>query len=144
MGHLKNLLNLLQYCFCFMFWLFGQKACEINQGLNQYPPTLRDNPNHWTTREVPLWGNFIFLILNLFIFLNIFIFYWRIIALQNFVVFCQTSAWMNHKYTYIPSLLNFSPISLLIYPSRLIQSSCLSFLSQTANSRWLSISHMVM
>ena len=30
------------------------------------------------------------------------------------------------------------------HPSRLIQSPCLSFLSQTANSRWLSISHMVM
>ena len=25
----KSLLNLLQYCFCFMFWLFGQEACEI-------------------------------------------------------------------------------------------------------------------
>ena len=25
----KSLLNLLQYCFCFMFWLFGHKACGI-------------------------------------------------------------------------------------------------------------------
>ena len=30
------------------------------------------------------------------------------------------------------------------HPSRLIQSSCLSFLSYTANSHWLSILHMVM
>ena len=30
-------------------------------------------------------------------FLNLFIFYWRIIALQNFAVFCQTSTWINHK-----------------------------------------------
>ena len=38
-------------------------------------------------------------------------FYWRIIALQNFVVFCQTSTWISHKYTYTPSLLNLPPIS---------------------------------
>ena len=30
-------------------------------------------------------------------------FYWRIIALQNFVVFCQTSTWISYRYTYIPS-----------------------------------------
>ena len=24
---LKSVLSLLQYCFCFMFWFFGQKAC---------------------------------------------------------------------------------------------------------------------
>ena len=34
----------------------------------------------------------------------------RIITLQNFVVFCQTSAWISHRYTYIPSLLNLPPI----------------------------------
>ena len=27
-------------------------------------------------------------------------FYWRIIALQNFVVFCQTSTWIRYRYTY--------------------------------------------
>ena len=26
---LKSLLNLLQYCFCFMFWFFDRKACGI-------------------------------------------------------------------------------------------------------------------
>ena len=26
---LKSLLNLLQHCFCFMFWFFGRKACGI-------------------------------------------------------------------------------------------------------------------
>ena len=46
------------------------------------------------------------------IFKNLFIFYWRIIALQNFAVFCQTSTWISHRYTYIPSLLKLSPISL--------------------------------
>ena len=26
---LKYLLNWLQYCFCFLFWFFGHKACGI-------------------------------------------------------------------------------------------------------------------
>ena len=26
---LKSLLNLLQYCFCLVFWFFGPKACGI-------------------------------------------------------------------------------------------------------------------
>ena len=43
-------------------------------------------------------------------------FYWRIIALQYFVVFCQTSTWISYRCTYIPSLLNFPPISLPIPP----------------------------
>ena len=29
------------------------------------------------------------------------IFYWRIIALWNLAVFCQTSTWISHRYTYI-------------------------------------------
>ena len=36
-----------------------------------------------------------------------FIFNWRIIALQYCVGFCHTSTWISHRYTYIPSLLNF-------------------------------------
>ena len=36
-------------------------------------------------------------------------FYGRIIALQNFVVFCQTWTWISHRYTYISSLLNLPP-----------------------------------
>ena len=42
--------------------------------------------------------------------LNFFIFYWRIIALQNFVVFCQTSIWISHRYTHIPSFWNLPPL----------------------------------
>ena len=38
------------------------------------------------------------------------------LALQNFVVFCQTSTWISHRYTYIPSLLNLPPIFLSISP----------------------------
>ena len=48
---------------------------------------------------------------SLFLFCK-FIFNWRIIALQNFVVFCQTSTWISHRYTYVPSLLSLPPTSL--------------------------------
>ena len=35
-------------------------------------------------------------------FLLIYLFFnWSITALQNFVVFCQTSTWINHMYTYV-------------------------------------------
>ena len=40
----KSLLNLLQYCFCFMFWfIFGRKACGIlapQPGIEPVPPAL--------------------------------------------------------------------------------------------------------
>ena len=40
---LKSLLHLLQYCFCFMFWFFGHKACGILApwpGIKPTPPAL--------------------------------------------------------------------------------------------------------
>ena len=40
---LKSLLNLLQYCFCFMFWFFGFEAYGILTpwpGIEPAPPTL--------------------------------------------------------------------------------------------------------
>ena len=40
---LKSLLNLLQYCFCFMFWFYGPKACWILvpwPGIHNVPPAL--------------------------------------------------------------------------------------------------------
>ena len=70
-------------------------------------------------------------------------FNWRIIDLQNFVVFCQTSTWISHRYPYIPSLLNL-PFPVLSHHSRLILNPCLNFLSHTANSHWVSILHVVM
>ena len=42
---LKSLLNLLQYCFCFMFWCFGHETCEILAplpGIKPIPPALED------------------------------------------------------------------------------------------------------
>lgn len=47
---LKSLSNLLQYCFCFMFWLFGPEAGGSqlpDQGPNPYTP-------HRKTRSHPL------------------------------------------------------------------------------------------
>ena len=32
-------------------------------------------------------------------------FNWRIIALQNFIVFCQTPTWISHRYGIIPQIL---------------------------------------
>ena len=40
---LKSLLNVLQYCFCFMFWFFGCEVCGILvawPGLEPTPPAL--------------------------------------------------------------------------------------------------------
>ena len=55
---------------------------------------------------------------NLFLFLivgdvfnNLFIYNWRIIALQYCVGICHISTWINHRYTYVPSILNFPPTS---------------------------------
>ena len=36
-------------------------------------------------------------------------FNWRIIASQNFVVFCHTSTRISHRYTHVPSLPSASP-----------------------------------
>ena len=54
---LKSLLNLLQYCFCFMFWFFGHKAfgnlsCPTRDRIHT-PYIARQSLNHWTTRETP-------------------------------------------------------------------------------------------
>ena len=58
---LKSLLNLLQYCFCFMFWFFGREACGIlapRPGMEPASPASEVwSLNHWTAREVP-WAHF--------------------------------------------------------------------------------------
>ena len=60
-----SLLNLLQYGFCFMFWLLDPNACGILAPRDWTLPcyTGRQSPNHWTTREVEricfllaIWG----------------------------------------------------------------------------------------
>ena len=47
----------------------------------------------------------------IFFFFNLFIFNWRVIALQYCVGFCQTSTWISHRSTYVPSLLSLSRTS---------------------------------
>ena len=39
------------------------------------------------------------------------IFNWRIIDIQCCVGFCHTSTWINHRYTYVPSLVSLPPTS---------------------------------
>ena len=42
---LKSLLNLLQYCFCLMFWSFGPEAGRVlapKPGIKPIPPALED------------------------------------------------------------------------------------------------------
>ena len=54
--------------------------------------------------------------LTLYLFFLIYFFNWRIIALQNSVVFCHTSIRIIHRYTHVPSLPNLPSISLPILP----------------------------
>ena len=57
---LTSLLNLLQYSFCSIFWLWGHEACEILTPQNRDPActpcTRRWGLNHWTARKVLAFG----------------------------------------------------------------------------------------
>ena len=69
----------------------------------------------------------------------------RIITSQYFVGFCQTSTWIKHRYTYLPSLLDHPPTS----HSHLTLLGChraldLSSLHHIANSHWLSLLQITM
>ena len=110
---------------------FGAQKSKVSHCFHYFPISLP-----WSD-GIRCHDLSVLLLLLLFLF-----FYWRMIALQNFVVFCQTSTWISHRYTYIPFWTSL-PSPAPSYPSRLIQSLCLSFLSPTANSCWLSILHMV-
>ena len=54
---LKSSLDLLQYCFCFMFWFFGHKPCGILVPWPGIKPTIpameMQSLNPWSAREVP-------------------------------------------------------------------------------------------
>ena len=78
--------------------------------------------------------------LRIFIFFYLFIFNWRIIALQYCIGFYQTSTWISHRFTHVPSHLKSLPPP-PFHPSRLLSSPGLSSLSHTANSCWRSILH---
>ena len=55
---LKSLSNLLQYCFCFMFWVFWPWGMwnldSPTRDWTRTPCIGRGGLSHWTTREVPL------------------------------------------------------------------------------------------
>jgi len=77
-------------------------------------------------------------------FLFVCLFYWRIIAFQNLLFFVKPLHESAISIHISPPFWNLLPSLSPPHPSRLIQSPCLSFLSHTANSHWLSILHMVM
>ena len=56
---LKSLLNLLQYCFCFMFWFFWSRGMwdlsSPTRDQTRTPCIGRCSLNHWTAREALNW-----------------------------------------------------------------------------------------
>ena len=58
---LKSLLNLLQYCFCFMLWFFGHwgmwDLSSPTRDWTHTPCIGRQTLNHWTAREVRSLGS---------------------------------------------------------------------------------------
>ena len=74
---------------------------------------------------------------------HFFFFYWRIIALQNFAVSVKPQHESAIGIHISPPFWSSLPSASPCHSSRLTQSPCLSFLSHTANSHWLSILHMV-
>ena len=73
-------------------------------------------------------------------FLPFYFFNWRIFALQNFAVFCQTSTRINHRYTY--AFLSFCPPSFFpsLYPS-LLPSSLAFFIFKKTVTELLQYAH---
>ena len=65
-----------------------------------------------------------------------FIFYWRIIALQNFVVFCRTSIWISHQ---IPSDQSLSRVRLFVTPWIAARQASLSITNSRSSLRLTSI-----
>ena len=80
------------------------------------------------------------------VFIYLFIFNWRITDLQNQLLLFSVKPQHESAIGIHISLpfWTFLPPPSPSHPSRLIKSPCLSFLSHTANSCWLSILHMVM
>ena len=78
-------------------WSHSQKTL-LKQRLLRLPPMFSSR-NFVASDLICKSLNPLVLIFNLF-------FYWRIIALQNFIVFCQTSTWISHIHIFPP----FEPI----------------------------------
>ena len=59
-----------------------------------------------------MWIHFFNIFIYFFNFFCVCIFNWRIIALQYWFGFCHAATWINHRYTYVPSLLKLPPTSI--------------------------------
>ena len=81
-------------------------------------------------------------LLKHFIFFN-YIYNWLMTALQYWFDFYHISAWINHRCTYVPSLLNLPLSSHPFPPLQVVTEPQFEFLSHTANFCWLSILHML-
>ena len=96
---------------------------------------------------VYIWFKWIYcnyiVLLSIFIFAALF-FNWRITALQNCVVFCQTSVRIGHRYTHVPPSWGPLPPPSPPHPSRVSRSPSVSSLRQTVSSHWLSILHTIL
>ena len=95
----------IQYLFIIITHKFPNKLSRsIMHKVHATSVNILSNTHHLAHNQVYPW----FSLPIYFFFLNFF--YWRVIALQNFVVFCQTSTRISHRYTYIPSLLTSLPL----------------------------------
>ena len=93
----------------FIFCKYGRESSQSESCIPAFSLVQLVSVLHLKTRKV---YRFFFQLFLSFLFFS----FWRIIALQNFIVFCQTSTWISRRYTYIFSLLNLAPISLPIPP----------------------------
>ena len=91
-----KILNLLQYCFCFMFWFFDHEACRALAPWPGIEPMLHVLEGEvQTTRPLGKPQEILF-----FFFLLLFLhFNWRLITLQYFDGFCHTG--MNQPWVYM-------------------------------------------
>ena len=111
----SNTLNswLFHYFFLFPCFFFVSGRHSFRNGRALQAPALIWTDWGWGfCIAIVLEPSFIVTDFSLSLFLISLFFNWRIIALQNFVVFCQTSTWISHRY--ILSLLNLPSTSLAI------------------------------
>ena len=110
---LKSLLNLLHYCFYFMFWFFGHKACgNLSSLIRDQTCTLcieSWNLRHWNAREVPFQKS----IYEWFCFAG-----WKIVPWDLKLLQSQIMVEFNHNpsYSLLPNLA-FQPARLGLHPS---------------------------
>ena len=69
----------------------------------------------------------------------IFIFNWLMIALLYWFDFYHTSAWINHRYTYVSSLLNLPPTSCPFLPVQVVTEPQFEFPESHSKSPWPSL-----